>query len=379
MSFSWISPVSLDGDEALQASRIPYLAVYGQIHPGLGFVVITFYRYHGMRRGSMKAVLCKSYGPPEALVVEEIAPPKADDEGVLIEVHAAGVNFADTLIIQNKYQMKPPLPFSPGSEVSGVVLETGKKVQAIKPGDRVLAITGWGGYAEQAVAHASTVYPIPENMNMTQAASIPTVYGTSLYALKQRGSLRAGETLLVLGATGGVGLTAVELGKLMGARVIAAGGSDEKLSIAAEYGADYLINYREKSIKDEVKEVTGGQGADVIYDPVGGDAFDQAMGCINWNGRLLVVGFASGRIPEVAVHRVMNKGCQIVGVLWGATLLREPETNRRNFEEMLAWFSQGKLRPCVSNVIPMAWAAKALGLLLERISIGKVVLSMRNP
>jgi NADPH2:quinone reductase len=327
----------------------------------------------------MRAVLCKSFGPPESLVVEEVdPPPKVDEESVLIEVHAAGVNFADTLIIQNKYQMKPPLPFSPGSEVAGTALEVGAKVEHINAGDRILAITGWGGYAEQAVGHRSTVYPIPDNMDMSQAASIPTVYGTSCYALKQRGGLRPGETLLVLGATGGVGLTAVELGKLMGARVIAAGGSDEKLKTAAEYGADHLINYREKSIKDEVKALTGGQGADVIYDAVGGDAFDQAMSCINWNGRLLVVGFASGRIPEVAVHRVMNKGCQIVGVLWGATLLREPEVNRKNFEEMFAWFSQGKLKPCVSNVLPMDRAAEALGLLLERRSIGKVVLSMRD-
>ncbi len=326
----------------------------------------------------MKAVLCKSYGPPETLVVEEVASPKIDDESVLIDVHAAGVNFADTLIIQNKYQMKPPLPFSPGSEVAGEVLEVGSKVEHVQTGDRVLAITGWGGYAEQATAHRSTVYPIPGDMDLNKAASIPTVYGTSYYALKQRAGMRSEETLLVLGATGGVGLTAVELGKLMGARVIAAGGSDQKLSIAAEYGADHLINYREKSIKDEVRALTDGQGADVIYDAVGGDAFDQAMSCINWNGRLLVVGFASGRIPEVAVHRVMNKSCQIVGVLWGATLIKEPEINRKNFEEMLDWFAQGKLRPHVSNVIPMDRAAEALGLLLERKSVGKVVLSMRG-
>ena len=327
----------------------------------------------------MKAVLCKSYGPPESLVIEEVDPPKVDKDSVRIEVHAAGVNFADTLIIQNKYQMKPPLPFSPGSEVAGVALEVGEQVRDIKPGDRVLAITGWGGYAEQAAAHQSTVYSIPEDMDMIHAASLPTVYGTSYYALKQRGRLRPGETLLVLGATGGVGLTAVELGKLMGARVIAAGGSDEKLNIAAEYGADHLINYREKSIKDEVRVLIGGQGADVIYDAVGGDAFDQAMGCINWNGRLLVIGFASGRIPEVAVHRVMNKGCEIVGVLWGATLLREPDINRQNLEEVLKWFSQGKLRPYVSSVLPMHRAADALGLLLERKSVGKVVLSMKAP
>jgi len=326
----------------------------------------------------MKAVLCKAYGPPETLVVEEVAPPKVDEESVLIEVHAAGVNFADTLIIQNKYQMKPPLPFSPGSEVAGVALKVGARVENVRVGDRIMAITGWGGYAEQAVGHRSTVYPIPQNVDMVQAAGIPTVYGTSYYALKQRGGLRPGETLLVLGATGGVGLTAVELGKRMGARVIAAGGSDEKLKIAAEYGADHLINYREKTIKEQVKALTEGKGADVIYDAVGGDAFDQAMGCINWNGRLLIVGFASGRIPQVAVHRIMNKGCQIVGVLWGATLLKEPEVNRRNFEEMLDGFSQGKLRPCVSNVLPMARAAEALGLLLDRKSIGKVVLRIRD-
>jgi NADPH2:quinone reductase len=323
----------------------------------------------------MKAVLCKRYGPPESLVVEEVDSPAVEERGVLIRVHAAGVNFADTLIIQNKYQMKPPLPFSPGSEVAGVVLEVGGQVRGYERGDRVLAVTGWGGYAEQAVADVSTVYPIPEGMDMVHAASLPTVYGTSYYALKQRGSLQPGETLLVLGATGGVGMTAVELGKLMGARVIAAGGSDEKLKTAADYGADHLINYREKSIKEEVKALTDGRGADVIYDAVGGDAFDQAMGCINWNGRLLVVGFASGRIPEVAVHRVMNKSCQIVGVLWGGTLLREPEVNRKNFEQLLAWLSEGKLRPCVSNVLPIERAAEALRLLIDRKSVGKVVLT----
>jgi NADPH2:quinone reductase len=326
----------------------------------------------------MRAVLCKSFGPPEGLVVEEVDPPEAGEEGVLIEVCGAGVNFADTLIIQDKYQMKPPLPFSPGSEVSGVVREVGAKVKEVKPGDRVVAVTGWGGFAEQVVGHRSTVYPLPEAMDMIEAASIPTVYGTSYYALKQRGGLQAGETLLVLGATGGVGLTAVELGRCMGARVIAAGGSDEKLRIAAECGADHLINYREKSIKDEVRALTGGRGADVIYDAVGGDAFDQAMGCINWSGRLLVVGFASGRIPEVSLHRVMNKGCQIVGVLWGATLMREPDVNRKNFEEMVGWFSEGRLKPYVSNVLPLERAAEALKLLLERKSVGKVVLRVRD-
>ena len=326
----------------------------------------------------MQAVLCKAYGPPETLVVEEVEPPKVDEESVLIEVHAAGVNFADTLIIQNKYQMKPPLPFSPGSEVAGVALAVGRRVGNGRVVDRIMAITGWGAYAELAVAHPSTVYPIPHNLDMVRAAGIPTVYGTSYYALKQRGALRPGETLLVLGATGGVGLTAVELGNRMGARVLAAGGSDEKLKIAAEYGADHLINYREKSIKDQVKALTDGKGADVIFDAVGGDAFDQAMGCINWNGRLLVIGFASGRIPKVAVHRILNKGCQVVGVLWGGTLLKEPEVNRRNFEELLDWFSQGKLKPFVSRVLPMARAAEALGLLLNRKSVGKVILRMRE-
>lgn len=256
----------------------------------------------------MKAVLCKAFGPAETLVLEEVASPVPKKNEILLDVHAAGVNFPDTLIIEGKYQFKPPFPFSPGGEAAGVVSAVGEKIGHLKPGDRVMALTGWGSFAEQVAVPGYNVLPIPAAMDFNTAAAFSMTYGTSMHALKQRGNLQPGETLLVLGASGGVGLAAVEIGKAMGARVIAAASSAEKLAVAKAAGADELINYSETSLKDEIKRLTDGNGADVIYDPVGGDLFDQAIRSIAWNGRLLVVGFASGRIPELPVNLALLKG-----------------------------------------------------------------------
>ncbi|MAL32977.1 MAG: NADPH:quinone oxidoreductase, partial [Marinobacter sp.] len=238
----------------------------------------------------MKAILCKDYGPAENLVIEDIASPDVKGSGVKIRVKAAGLNFPDTLIIQGKYQFQPPMPFSPGGELSGEVLEVGEKVSRFKPGDRVAALTGWGAFAEEVVAPEANLLPIPDSMSDEKAAAFMMVYGTSYYALKQRGNLQPGETLLVLGASGGVGLAAVELGKAMGAKVIAAASSAEKLAVAREAGADELVNYTEESLKDAVKKLTKGKGVDVIYDPVGGDFTEQALRTMGWNGRHLVIG-----------------------------------------------------------------------------------------
>jgi NADPH2:quinone reductase len=325
----------------------------------------------------MKAVLCKAFGPAETLVLEEIASPEAKKNEVLLEVHAAGVNFPDTLIIEGKYQFKPPFPFSPGGEAAGVVTAVGEKVSHLKVGDRVMALTGWGSFAEEVAVPGYNVMPIPASMDFASAAAFGMTYGTSMHALKQRANLQPGETLLVLGASGGVGLAAVEIGKAMGAKVIAAASSAEKLEVAKAAGADELINYSESSLKDEVKRLTGGQGADVIYDPVGGDLFDAAIRSIAWNGRLLVVGFASGRIPELPVNLTLLKGAAVVGVFWGAFAQRQPQDNAANFQQLFAWHAEGKLKPLVSQTFPLAQAGEAINTLGQRKAVGKVVVSVR--
>lgn len=325
----------------------------------------------------MKAVLCKAFGPAETLVVEDVASPAIKKNEILLEVHAAGVNFPDTLIIEGKYQFKPPFPFSPGGEAAGVVLEAGEKVEHIKTGDRVMALTGWGSFAEQVAVPGYNVMPIPHGLDFNAAAAFGMTYGTSMHALKQRANLQAGETLLVLGASGGVGLAAVEIGKAMGATVIAAASSAEKLAVAKAAGADHLINYSESSLKDEVKKLTGGQGADVIYDPVGGDLFDQAIRAIAWNGRLLVVGFASGRIPELPINLTLLKGAAVVGVFWGSFAQRQPQDNAANFKQLFAWHAEGKLKPLVSQVFALEQAAEAINALGQRKAVGKVVVQVR--
>ncbi|MDF2642029.1 MAG: NADPH:quinone oxidoreductase family protein, partial [Pseudomonas sp.] len=314
----------------------------------------------------MKAVLCKALGRASGLVLEDIANPIVKSNEILLDVHAAGVNFPDTLIIEGKYQFKPPFPFSPGGEAAGVVAAVGEKVHSFKPGDRVMALTGWGSFAEQVAVPSYNTLPIPPKMDFNTAAAFSMTYGTAMHALKQRANLQPGETLLVLGASGGVGLAAVEIGKAMGARVIAAASSREKLEVASAAGADELVDYSEASLKDELKRLTNGDGADVIFDPVGGDLFDQAMRAIAWNGRLLVIGFASGRIPELPANIALLKGASVVGVFWGSFAQRQPEDNTANFAQLFAWFEEGLIKPLVSMTYPLELAGEAIESLRAR-------------
>jgi NADPH2:quinone reductase len=322
----------------------------------------------------MKAIVCKELGLPEQLVFEEVKLAPLLPNEVRIQVKAAGINFPDTLIIQGKYQLKATPPFTPGAEVAGLVVEVGDKVKHVRPGDAVAAMLATGGYAEEVNAAADGVMPLPRGMDLTAAAAFPLVYGTTLYALKQRGQLKSGETLLVLGAAGGVGLAAVQIGKLMGARVIAAASSAEKLALCKQHGADELIDYSRESLKDAVKKLTKSQGVDVIYDPVGGTLGEDCLSCIAWNGRYLVIGFAAGPIPNIAANRLLLKGASAVGVFWGAFVVREPKTNWENFQQLFAWHTEGLLKPHVSKTYPLAEAGRALRDMMERKVTGKIVL-----
>lgn len=322
----------------------------------------------------MRAIVCKEFGPPEKLVVEELPTPEIGESQVLLQVKACGVNFPDLLIIENKYQFKPPLPFSPGGEVSGVVQKVGAKVTTLKPGDRVLGAPGFGGFAEELAIDARNCVAIPATMPFDAAAAFLFTYGTSHYALKDRADLKPGETLLVLGAAGGVGLAAVELGKAMGAKVIAAASSADKLAVCREHGADEGIDYSTEDLKERIKALTGGAGADVIYDPVGGDFSEAAFRSIAWEGRFLVIGFAAGPIPKIPLNLVLLKGAQIVGVFWGSFTAREPERHQANIRELMDWYSAGKLKPRISASYPFTRVAEALGDLAARRVKGKVVL-----
>ena len=322
----------------------------------------------------MKAVLCKVYGPPESLVVEDIEAPHLKRGQVVVEVKACGVNFPDTLIIQGKYQFRPPLPFTPGGEVAGVVTEVGDGVDAVKVGDRVIGFTSWGGFAGQVAVDAQALIPIPGEMDFNTAAAFEMTYGTAYYALKDRGQLKAGETLLVLGAAGGVGLAAVQIGKVMGARVIAAASSDSKLEVCRKQGADEVINYATEDLKTRVKELSDGNGVDMILDPVGGDYSEAALRGMAWGGRFLVVGFTSGDIPRIPLNLTLLKSCSIVGVFWGPFTAREPKRNRENIQELLSWYAQGKIRPVVSATYPLEQVAAALNDMMSRRVTGKVVL-----
>lgn len=326
----------------------------------------------------MKAVLCKAFGPAENLVVEDLDSPQIKKGEVLLDVHAAGVNFPDTLIIEGKYQFKPPFPFSPGGEAAGVVAAVGEKISHLKVGDRVMALTGWGSFAEQVAVSGQNVLPIPTEMDFTTAAAFSMTYGTSMHALKQRANLQPGETLLVLGASGGVGLAAVEIGKAMGARVIAAASTNEKLEIARKASADELINYSEASLRERLKELTDGQGVDVIYDPVGGKLFEEAFRSIAWNGRMLVVGFAAGgEIPALPANLPLLKGAALIGVFWGAFAQRQPQDNAANFKQLFAWYAEGKLKPLVSQTFALEQAAEAIDTLGQRKAVGKLVVKVR--
>ncbi len=323
----------------------------------------------------MRAVLCKEFGGPEKLVIEEVPPPPIRDGAVRIAIHAAGVNFADTLLITGQYQDKPPFPFTPGMEVSGIVTEIGGGVNKLRVGDRVLASIGRGGYADETVAEADIVHRIPENMDFVTAAGFPVAYSTSHGAYAWRGRLKAGEWVLVLGASGGVGLTAVEIAKAMGATVIAAAGGAEKLAVAKRAGADHLIDYKTESLRDRVKEITGGRGVDVVYDPVGGDVFDQSLRCIAWEGRIIVIGFAGGRIPQIPANLVLVKNIDVIGFFWGSYRRYKPHLMAESYGQLFRWFEEGKLKPHISHVLDLTEVAKAFELLTTRKSTGKVVLT----
>ena len=326
----------------------------------------------------MKAILCKSFGPPENLVLEEVEDLKPGEGEALVEVYAAALNFPDTLQIEGKYQWEHPFPFTPGSEAGGTIKELGPNVKGFDKGDRVMATPGIGAMAEQVCVPVSGLRKIPDSMSFQTASGFPMVYTTSYYALKQRANLKPGETLLVLGASGGVGVTAVELGKLMGAQVIAGASSEEKLQFAKKAGADLLVNYSDGDLKTKIKELTKGKGADVIYDPVGGDLFDQATRCINWNGRLLVVGFTSGRIPEYKANLALLKGSSMVGVFLGRFATEEPVAYETNLAELFEFFKQGKIKPAVSQSFKMHDFVSAFNIFKERKVMGKVTLEVKK-
>ena len=323
----------------------------------------------------MQAVVCVEHGPPEALVVKDVPLPEPGKGQVRLKVAAAGVNFPDTLIIQNLYQSKPPLPFIPGGEAAGTIDAVGEGVTDLHAGDRAVVMTGTGCFAEYVIANRAQVIPIVGDMPFDLAAGFTMTYGTSHHALKQRARLQPGETLLVLGAAGGVGLTAVELGKVMGARVIAAASTDEKLALTREYGADATINYATQNLRDEIKALTGGKGPDVIYDPVGDRFAEPAFRSIAWNGRYLIVGFAGGNIPSLPLNLPLIKGASLVGVFWGAFTQGEPEVHRANMAELLDWYAAGKLRPHVSKHFPLSEGPAAIRWMMDRKATGKVVLT----
>ena len=323
----------------------------------------------------MKALLCKAYGPPESLVIEELPDPSPGPGEVLVDVRFSALNFPDVLMIEGKYQFKPPFPFSPGSEFSGTVREVGDSVTDFVPGDAVFGQAAGGAMRTQVVVATERLYRKPDAMSFEQASGILTTYGTSYYALVQRAALAAGETLLVTGAAGGVGISAIQIGKALGARVIAAASSDGKLKVAADAGADELVNYGDGDLKEKVKALTGDQGADVIYDPVGGDLFDQCMRCIAWQGRVLVIGFTAG-IPKLPTNLVLLKGCQVIGVFFGSWTSRDPNGMQQNIRDILALIEDGKFSPLVGGTYKFDDYADAFRCLSERRATGKVLLEI---
>ncbi|MGB1067800.1 MAG: NADPH:quinone oxidoreductase family protein [Gammaproteobacteria bacterium] len=333
----------------------------------------------------MKALQCVELGGPEKLVVNDVADPEIAEDHIIIEVKSASVNFPDVLMIQGLYQFQPPLPFIPGGESAGVVIEIGNGVEGFNIGDKVFAATGVGGICEKILAHKNNVRPIPENMDFEIAAALSVTYGTSIYALKQRANLKAGETLLVLGASGGVGLATVQLGKAMGAKVIAAASTQEKVDICIENGADEGFVYpsgnldrdQQKELSNKIKELTGGLGPNVIYDPVGGTYAEPCLRSIAWDGRYLVIGFAAGadQIPKMPLNLTLLKGCQIVGVFWGAWTGMFPAENQKNFEELFEMYKDGKINPAPSDKFTLETSAEAIAHLKDRKAKGKVVIN----
>jgi len=325
-----------------------------------------------------EAVLCTKYGPPKSLELKRLPELKAEPGQVVVDVHACGVNFPDVLIIQNKYQFKPPLPFSPGGELTGIVKEIGEGVTHVKVGDAVICMTGWGGFAEQCSVASESVVLLPKNMNLVVGAGFTMTYGTSYHALVDRAKVQKGETVLVLGAAGGVGITAVELSKLMGARVIAAASTNEKLLVCKQHGADEVINYTTENLREKINKITNGKGVDVIYDPIGGSLAEEGIRSMAWNGRYLVIGFASGPIPKIPFNLYLLKGCAVLGVFWGRFRGQEPKKAANNIKQLLTWYQDGKLKPLISKTYPLSEAWRALEDLEQRKVTGKVVITTKH-
>lgn len=325
----------------------------------------------------MRALLCTELGPPSRLAVAEVDDPAPGPGEVVVDVEAAGLNFPDTLIIEGKYQFKPDLPFVPGGEAAGMVAAVGEGVDRVSVGDRVIALAAYGAFAEKWKVPAAAVAPIPPGLTLVQAAAFGLTYGTSYYALKDRVRLQADETLLVLGAAGGVGSAAIELGKAMGARVIAAASSDEKLAWATDLGADATIDYSTTDLRDAIKELTDGHGVDVVYDPVGGDFTEAALRSTAWNGRLAVIGFAAGDIPSIPLNLALLKGVSIVGVFWGRSMSEEPRLHRQNFSDLAAMIGDGRISPRVSAEFTLDQYEEAFELFADRKVKGKAVFRLR--
>lgn len=321
----------------------------------------------------MKALMCRAFGPIESLRVEDVPSPSAGPGKVVVDVKAASINFPDALIVQGLYQFKPELPFSPGSELAGIVTAVGEGVTTLRVGDRVIASVGFGAFAEECVVNAAQVMPLLPGMDFDLGAAFVLTYGTSLHALQQIGKLQTGETLLVLGAAGGVGIAAIEIAKAMGARVIAAASSAEKIALCRQVGADETINYTEEDLRKRVDALTGGKGADVVYDPVGGKYSEIALRATAWRGRFLVVGFAAGEIPKIPLNLALLKERAILGVFWGDAVRRDPATHLANMGQLATWFAAGKVRPVISERIALADAGAAIARLASRQAMGKLV------
>ncbi len=321
----------------------------------------------------MKACLCKSFGPPSSLVVEEMEEPVAGPGEVVVRVKACALNFFDTLIIRGKYQYRPDLPFSPSAEFAGIVEAAGEGVKDFGPGDRVMGYMRWGAAREKVTVRETDLVRLPEDVPFETAAGLSVTYGTTLHAFRDRAELKPGETVAVLGATGGVGQAAVEIASIMGARVIACASSEDKLAFARSLGAELAVDYSRQNLKETLKELTGGRGVDVVYDPVGGDLSEQALRATAWEGRFLVIGFAAGEIPKIPLNLVMLKGCDIRGVFWGAALDRDPEGHRRNMVELLEWVREGRLKPHVHAIYALEDIASALEEIAARKVRGKVI------
>lgn len=322
----------------------------------------------------MKAILCKSWGLPETLAVEDLPDVSVAPGQVAIDIQAAGVNFPDVLIVQGKYQFKPELPFTPGSELAGIVRAVGEGVTHFKAGDKVLAFVSQGAFAQQIAVPSQMVMPMPPSLDFDTAAAVTLTYGTSHHAVVDRAQLKAGETMLVLGAAGGVGLAAIEIGKALGARVIAAASTDEKLEVCKMHGADATINYSTQDLREAIKIVTDGKGPDVIYDPVGGIYAEPAFRSIAWRGRYLVIGFANGEIPKLPLNLPLLKGASIVGVFWGEFAKREPKAHQAAMRELMGWMAEGKIKPHISGRYALADTAQALNDMAARKITGKVVI-----